>query len=228
MKATIMVLGIGAMALVAALLLTSCANDEPEEATPAGIPAAQEAPTEIAQKTCPVMGGKIDPSIYVDHNGQRVYFCCKQCVETFKADPEKYLKKLAEDAGSPEMHGHMAGGHEEQVVKSWTCTMHPQIRRSEPGLCPICQMNLTPVKEDVGAAHPAGAPTEIAQKTCPVMGGKIDPSIYVDHNGQRVYFCCKQCVETFKADPEKYLKKLAEDAGSPEMQEHMAGHEGHN
>lgn len=28
----------------------------------------------------------------------------------------------------------------------YTCTMHPQIRREEPGLCPICHMNLTPLE----------------------------------------------------------------------------------
>ena len=23
----------------------------------------------------------------------------------------------------------------------WTCAMHPQIRQSEPGICPICSMD---------------------------------------------------------------------------------------
>ncbi len=30
-------------------------------------------------------------------------------------------------------------------VEVWTCSMHPQIRRYEPGLCPICNMDLVPV-----------------------------------------------------------------------------------
>lgn len=29
--------------------------------------------------------------------------------------------------------------------ETWTCSMHPQIRRSEPGDCPICGMDLIPV-----------------------------------------------------------------------------------
>lgn len=33
----------------------------------------------------------------------------------------------------------------------WTCGMHPQILRDEPGLCPICHMKLTPVGADVTA-----------------------------------------------------------------------------
>lgn len=32
----------------------------------------------------------------------------------------------------------------------WTCSMHPQIKQNEPGRCPICSMDLIPMKEDVG------------------------------------------------------------------------------
>tara|TARA_R100001369_G_scaffold38462_1_gene64181 strand:- start:37414 stop:39147 length:1734 start_codon:yes stop_codon:yes gene_type:complete len=33
----------------------------------------------------------------------------------------------------------------------WTCSMHPQIRQSEPGACPICGMDLIPLKtQDAG------------------------------------------------------------------------------
>ena len=46
------------------------------------------------------------------------------------------------------------------------------------------------------------------QKVCPVMGEKLNPEIFVDHNGKRIYFCCKGCIEKFKAEPEKYMKKL--------------------
>jgi len=45
------------------------------------------------------------------------------------------------------MDNHNHGG---QVVKTaaeaeeWICSMHPQIRQNEPGLCPICEMDLIP------------------------------------------------------------------------------------
>ena len=61
-----------------------------------------------------------------------------------------------------------------------------------------------------GADAKAAGQAEIAQKVCPVMGGKIDPNIYVDYNGRRVYFCCNMCPPKFKEDPDKYLKKLDE------------------
>ena len=46
------------------------------------------------------------------------------------------------------------------------------------------------------------------QENCPVMGGKISKEVFVDHSGKRVYFCCNGCPETFKKDPDKYIKKL--------------------
>jgi len=49
------------------------------------------------------------------------------------------------------------------------------------------------------------------QSICPVMGGKIDKKVYVDYQGQRIYFCCPSCKETFLKEPEKYMKKLADD-----------------
>jgi len=32
--------------------------------------------------------------------------------------------------------------------QEYTCAMHPQIRQSEPGICPLCEMDLTPVEQD--------------------------------------------------------------------------------
>lgn len=46
------------------------------------------------------------------------------------------------------------------------------------------------------------------QTTCPVMGGQIDKSLYVEHEGKRVYVCCPGCLKTVKADPQTYLDKL--------------------
>jgi YHS domain-containing protein len=63
------------------------------EVTP-GQPAAQVA----AQTTCPVMGGAIDKAIFVEYKGKKVYFCCKGCIDTFNADPEKYVAKLPQFA----------------------------------------------------------------------------------------------------------------------------------
>ena len=59
-----------------------------------------------------------------------------------------------------------------------------------------------PVADDV-ASGPDGE-----QIVCPVMGGKINKDIFVEYEGEKVYFCCPGCEETFLKDTEKYLPKL--------------------
>ena len=66
-----------------------------------------------------------------------------------------------------------------------------------------------------GKAGTRHAAKLVPQKTCPVMGNPIDTSIYVDYRGKRVYFCCAMCPETFKKDPQKYLKILAARGEEP-------------
>lgn len=39
----------------------------------------------------------------------------------------------------------------------WTCSMHPQVIQKEPGVCPICHMQLVPLKSGAGSAHVSGA-----------------------------------------------------------------------
>ena len=40
---------------------------------------------------------------------------------------------------------------EAQAATVWTCSMHPQIRQPEPGPCPLCGMDLIPLKEDASS-----------------------------------------------------------------------------
>lgn len=63
-----------------------------------GIPAVVHADP---QTKCPVLGGKIDNKVYVDYQGKRIYFCCAGCIDTFKKDPEKYLKKMEAEGVTP-------------------------------------------------------------------------------------------------------------------------------
>lgn len=47
----------------------------------------------------------------------------------------------------------------EEAKEIWTCSMHPQIRQDHPGKCPICGMDLTPLKTSSdmsGTADPNG------------------------------------------------------------------------
>ena len=46
------------------------------------------------------------------------------------------------------------------------------------------------------------------QITCPIMGGKINKKLYVDHAGKRIYVCCGGCLAPIKKAPQKYIAKL--------------------
>lgn len=48
------------------------------------------------------------------------------------------------------IHSTLHKAEETAGVTVWTCSMHPQIRKPEPGKCPICGMELIPVKKDTG------------------------------------------------------------------------------
>lgn len=73
--------------------------------------------------------------------------------------------------------------------------------------------------------HSTGQETgQIEQTTCPVMGGPIDPNVYTEYKGKRVYFCCKGCDKKFLENPEQYVDKLPqfrEQASEPNAASHQ-------
>ncbi|MEI6678964.1 MAG: efflux RND transporter periplasmic adaptor subunit [Mariniphaga sp.] len=50
-----------------------------------------------------------------------------------------------------ETHNHSTEGEKAAI---WTCAMHPQIRMSEPGKCPICAMQLVPLSRSGNSIDP--------------------------------------------------------------------------
>ena len=53
------------------------------------------------------------------------------------------------------------------------------------------------------------------QTNCPVMGGPVNPKLYVDANGYRIYVCCGGCIKEVKADPAKYIAKMKAEGIEP-------------
>ena len=88
-----MMLALGALALFA-----GCRRDKPTAATQGTTPMKHAVTSPAAQRTkqtnCPVMGGPINPDIFTEYQGEKVYFCCQGCDQKFRADPGKYLSKL--------------------------------------------------------------------------------------------------------------------------------------
>jgi YHS domain-containing protein len=69
-----------------------------------------------------------------------------------------------------------------------------------------------PLKQEAASASAQPKVDTGEQTNCPVMGGAIDKSIFVEYQGKKVYFCCSMCPEKFQADPEKYVAKLPQFA----------------
>ncbi|MEQ9191143.1 MAG: heavy metal translocating P-type ATPase [Alphaproteobacteria bacterium] len=75
------------------------------------------------------------------HKGHAYHFCSQRCHDKFAADPESYLSEKPEHQPAP------------KGVK-YTCPMHPEIVRDEPGDCPICGMALEPMGVPAADAGP--------------------------------------------------------------------------
>jgi YHS domain-containing protein len=55
-----------------------------------------------------------------------------------------------------------------------------------------------------------GGIKEMEGNKCPVLGRPIDKRYSYVYQGTRYYFCCPSCIEKFKAEPEKYIKKKSD------------------
>ncbi|MCC2096798.1 MAG: YHS domain-containing protein, partial [Hyphomicrobiales bacterium] len=83
----------------------------------------------------PVCGMDVDPHQTRhrhDHNSRTYYFCSAGCQDKFALNPDHYLSTDQRSA-EPAPEGAI-----------YTCPMHPQIRQTGPGSCPICGMALEP------------------------------------------------------------------------------------
>jgi len=68
------------------------------------------------------------------YGGETFWFCSEGCETKFGADPWFYASGNAEKADQ-----------KAQTGTQWSCPMHPEIVRDEPGSCPICGMALEPM-----------------------------------------------------------------------------------
>ena len=75
--------------------------------------------------------------------------------------------------------------------------------------------------------QPGAVETEQTIQTyCPVLtGNKINPDIYTDYKGKRVYLCCNFCKTKFEKNPQKYLSQLPQFASALESDPNHALHE---
>ena len=83
--------------LLAGMILSAGFISAEEEKKEAAKPDAEKAVKFKKQTVCPIMGNEINPEVFADIQGQRVYFCCEGCIDKFREDPEKYFGKAAKE-----------------------------------------------------------------------------------------------------------------------------------
>jgi YHS domain-containing protein len=66
---------------------------------------------------------------------------------------------------------------------------------------------------DAKAADAVIKSQDVGNKICPVTGEKIDDKSKASYEYQgKIYnFCCAMCIDVFKKDPQKYIKKVEEE-----------------
>ena len=102
-------------------------------------------PAETDAATDPVCGMKVraaPETRHSSHGGATYYFCSAHCAAAFAANPGRYAK------ASPAQNAPAATA---APGAKWTCPMHPEIVRDEPGACPICGMALEPMMPSASA-----------------------------------------------------------------------------
>ncbi|RYZ31760.1 MAG: YHS domain-containing protein, partial [Propionibacteriaceae bacterium] len=101
----------------------------------------------------PVCGMDVDPAAAgprSEHLGATHHFCSEHCRAKFDADPAAYTHEPDQSRHSATPAAMQLGEVQAAVMPTgddveYTCPMHPEIRQSGPGACPICGMALEPV-----------------------------------------------------------------------------------
>ena len=122
---------------------------------------------DVTQHIDPVCGMTVtsDSPHRARYESRDFYFCSKACCEKFEADPVGYMNRADTKGAAAQASDHVHSPHGDRGSADvklavagklpvagtastdviYTCPMHPQIRQSGPGSCPICGMALEPL-----------------------------------------------------------------------------------
>ncbi|MGH1332010.1 MAG: heavy metal translocating P-type ATPase [Paracoccaceae bacterium] len=91
------------------------------------------------------MNVEVTPKTLTDDlEGETYHFCSERCQTQFKNDPWLYAFVGGYDGRAHEGAPGVSTANISQGAQ-WTCPMHPEVIRDEPGACPICGMALETV-----------------------------------------------------------------------------------
>lgn len=123
--------------------------------------------------------------------GVRYGFCSQKCYDSFSAEPEKYVATTEQK--NETAHGCCSPAsavdhskHDQNKMKkdssgTYTCPMHPEIRKDGLGSCPKCGMGLelaAPVQSEMETKYVCPMHPEVVQDKpgdCPICGMALEP-----------------------------------------------------
>lgn len=91
--------------------------------------------------------------------------------------PWQFFLRLIGPASPEKIAQEPASPGEEEDIAYWTCVMHPSVRQSGPGSCPVCNMELVPVKKGAGLMLTKRQRDLIPIKTEPVAFHALEKEI---------------------------------------------------
>jgi P-type Cu+ transporter len=104
-------------------------------------------PEPIRDPVCGMSVGADSPNQH-EHHGETYRFCSAGCLAKFRANPQIYTGACALQTGHHD-EAAQAGANPDappparvESSSQWTCPMHPEVVRDQPGACPICGMAL--------------------------------------------------------------------------------------
>jgi YHS domain-containing protein len=177
---------------------------------------AQQSADEMVK--CAVGGKEMKKSeakITYEYKGETYYFCCDNCIESFKKNPEKYINQEGHEG---QEHAHQHGEkqmheHGEDTAVDPACGM--EIKKSEAKATyeyngKTYYFCMEECKEKFVKEPAKYVNADENKVTCPVSGStfnKSDAFGSKEYNGKTYYLCCAGCKAKFEKDPEKYVKK---------------------
>jgi multidrug efflux pump subunit AcrA (membrane-fusion protein) len=110
--------------------------------------------------------------------------------------PTENHETMSEDTSGIDKHTGqapmVAASDEAKTLRYWTCVMHPTVKMSETGSCPVCKMDLIPIYEGSGLELTEQQKALIPVRTEPVVFRQVSREIrtvgVLDYNETRMAY----------------------------------------
>ena len=175
--------------------------------------------------TDPVSGAPLgDKPVIYQHEGRELRFTDQKSLETFKADPAKYLPKVDQQMIQQQLpfypldtcmiSGDKLGG---DMGKPVDLIYKNRLVRF---CCPDCVKDfnkdpdkyITKLNEAVIAKQAPGYPMTACMVSGDKLGGDMGKPVDLVVGNRLVRFCCPDCLKDFAKEPAKFLKMIDDAA----------------